>query len=162
MTEQAQQLSETPLADFEQTTLRQWNWGAFAFTWVWALGMRLWMWGLAIIAINAAIYGLHLYVSFVVPLLRGAAPPIPIDPRSLEWLAVFVNVAAALWLGVSGNRLAWKSRKWDDLLHFRITQMAWEKYGRPLAIAVLTIVPMYFLFSTFSVLPGGEGGGHQH
>ena len=160
MTEQATHLPAAPQATMQDQTLARWNWGAFTFTWVWAFGMRLWMWAIPLWLINVACYYL-IALSFhggaalqSLPLKGEGGPPAPVALTSsigqIVWLDVIVNLAAAIALGWMGNRLAWKSRNWNGLLHFRVTQIAWEKYGRPIGIAVLTIVPMYFILSKFA------------
>ena len=155
----------------QDQTLATWNWGAFTFTWVWAFGMRLWMVAVPLVLINLACYSvvtMQLWVGTAVQTTEtapqaeqlghvhgetAAASAVPVMSTSVMQavlLAVIATVLAGIVLGFVGNRLAWKSRNWNGLLHFRVTQIAWEKYGRPIGIAVLTIVPMYFILSKFA------------
>ena len=53
------------------------------------------------------------------------------------------------YLGARGNELAWQSRKWDSIFHFKQTQAAWKAWGRvffTLNVLVLTAPWLAYAF----------------
>ena len=157
----------------QDQALARWNWGAFVFTWIWAFAMRMWIVALPLLLVNLACYfvnmmnfwaGAVIETSETIPNVEhaghshagngepasSAALVVSTVVIRVVLVAVVVNVLAGIVLGFIGNRMAWKSRKWESLLQFRMTQLAWEKYGRPVGITILTLVPMYFILSKFA------------
>jgi hypothetical protein len=95
------------------------NWGAFLLTWIWALGNR---------SLNA---------TTVVLLLLCVIP----------YLGVASAVALAVYSGRTGNRLAWKNKKWADKDHFLRVQRRWAVIGAAqfaLALILLTVMPFFY------------------
>lgn len=145
MTGQATQLPAASQTSMQDQTLARWNWAAFSFTWLWALSMRLWPWALIGFFWNA----IFVYIFYSVRIWHT----LQIGERTfgdLAWLYIACDVVFAVLLGLYGNRMAWKQRAWTNLLQFRITQLAWEKYGRPVGMIVLTLVPMYYILAYFA------------
>ncbi|NPV46343.1 MAG: ribonuclease G [Armatimonadetes bacterium] len=40
-----------------------------------------------------------------------------------------VNIFIAIWLGISGHKLAWQNRRFDSLQQFQETMKAWNLWG---------------------------------
>jgi hypothetical protein len=49
-----------------------------------------------------------------------------------------VNIGIAIWLGISGHKLAWQNRRFDSLQQFQETMKAWNTWG--LVIFLVNIV----------------------
>ncbi len=50
-------------------------------------------------------------------------------------LIPLVNLGWAIYLGIKGNELAWQSKRWNDVEHFRRTQRTWTR----VALALLVV-----------------------
>jgi hypothetical protein len=99
--------------------LKGWNWGAFLLGPVWGLFNGVW-------------FALVLAVIWVLPLLpRWTATPL-----------VFGGLALIVYLGLKGNELAWRAKRWDSVEHFRRVQQSWATWGLLVAVAqgILVIV----------------------
>lgn len=80
-----------------------WNWGACLLAPAWLIMMKREIWALILIFLVAAI-----------PFLE---------------FRLFVLVGSSIILGAIGNNIAWKSREWRDINHFRRTQDAWRNWA---------------------------------
>ncbi len=50
---------------------------------------------------------------------------------------------AVIYLGVSGNKLAWQNRRYESIEHFKATERVWAKWGIGLFIASLLFLVVY-------------------
>lgn len=50
-----------------------------------------------------------------------------------------VNIFVAIWLGLSGHKLAWQNRRFDSLQQYQETMRAWNTWGLWIFIASLVI-----------------------
>lgn len=56
---------------------------------------------------------------------------------------VVAHVAASLYMGFNGGRLAQKYKKWDNPVHFKRVQDSWEMVG--LVFFVLNIISLIYM-----------------
>jgi len=106
---------------------RGWNWGALVLGPAWLAGHGLW--GLLLVWVALA----------VAAGLAGAA----YRPFLGGGLGLLI-----LYLGMAGNGLAWKARRFDSITHFQRVQRIWARWaGAALFLAVvLTIMTTFAVF----------------
>lgn len=114
----AQNDSGTPEAKLP-VELRGWNWGGLLLPFVWGPANRVWL-GLAVLLV-------------FIPPMSGA-------------LVLLIYGPAALFVGMRGNELAWRARKWDSIEHFRMVQAQWTRWGL-VGFGLLLITGLMFLAS---------------
>jgi len=93
--------SGTPDAQLPEE-LKGWNLGGLLIPFVWGPFNRVWI-GLAALTVGL----------------------LPIPPL----LGLLVYGPIAMFVGMRGNELAWRARKWDSVDHFRLVQGQWAKWG---------------------------------
>lgn len=49
-----------------------------------------------------------------------------------------VGLGWAIYLGIKGNELAWQSKRWNSVEHFRSTQRTWTRVG--IAVVLVSIL----------------------
>ena len=98
--------------------LKRFNWGACLLPWIWGIGNN----------VRVALWGLLCF---------------------LMWIPVIGAIIALgllifqIWLGINGNRLAWNSKRWNNIEHFNDVQRKWAMwsviilFGVPFAIAFI-------------------------
>jgi len=65
----------------------------------------------------------------------------------------WIGLACAVYLGVEGSKLAWRSRPFEDVAHFRRVQRRWMLWGiLVFAIEIILVLPMEI--ETFHILFG--------
>lgn len=94
--------------------LGKWNWGAFLSGWIWAVAHKCW-WPLAI-----------LLVSWI------------------PYLGIIASLCLAVYLGLNGSRIAWRSGKYADFEAFRKAQRSW-------AIAGVVLFVLGVIYTAFTV-----------
>ncbi|MEO7719544.1 MAG: hypothetical protein ABIY70_25355 [Capsulimonas sp.] len=115
----------------------KWNWGAFSLPFLWSLNHK--MRGYAAIA-------------FVLAMIDRATGTFD-TPMGIASSLVFL--AFSIYMGVKGNELAWRNRRFDGgVTQFISTQRAWMGWG--IAIFILGVIA--FGFVTFFL---GASGGTQ-
>lgn len=72
----------------------------------------------------------------------------------------FGGLIAAIYLGINGNRLAWRSRDWTNARQFKDTQSRWAIWGK-VSFALLLVLEMislallaymiYFIMGVFAM-----------
>jgi hypothetical protein len=102
--------------------VKRWNWAAF---------------------LMPAVWGLFSGVPYTA-LLFGAI----LLPTSLQ---LIVMGGASLYLGLKGNELAWRGKKWRSVEHFNAFQKQWTSWAVKLTIAVGAILIILAMI-------GGSGG----
>lgn len=96
--------------------LNRFNWGAFLLTWIWGIGHGVWI---SLIALVAGF----------VPFIGG-----------------LIGLAFAIYLGIKGNELAWKTGKYNDIEAFKATERKWTIAGIIiLLVGTFIIVPILVL-----------------
>jgi hypothetical protein len=75
------------------------NWGAFLMNWIWGIGHSVW------IALVALVAGF-------IPVIGG-----------------LVSLGMCVYLGMKGNELAWRNRRFESVEQFQAVQKAWMKWG---------------------------------
>jgi hypothetical protein len=114
---QAPNNSGTPEAQLPEE-LKGWNLGALLLPFVWGPAHRVWI-GLAVLLIF-----------------------IP----NMGALVLFVYGPAAIYVGMRGNEMAWRARKWESVAHFRSVQGQWAKWSA-VGFALLAISFLIMLSS---------------
>lgn len=89
--------------------IKGFNFGAFALNFIWAFAHNLIGWGIIILVI-------------------GLIPVVQI-----------INIGFAIYLGVKGNELAWKKRRFESIQQFKETQRVWNIAG---IIVFCTFIPV--------------------
>jgi hypothetical protein len=84
--------------------------------------------------------------AFCLPLFWGISHGI--------WLALLtlispLSLILAIVLGVKGNEMAWKSRKFESIEHFKLVQSIWAKWGLGCLIFQLVLLIGLVLRSNF-------------
>lgn len=51
----------------------------------------------------------------------------------------YVGFIAAIWLGIKGRELAWKSREWESVEHFQRVQKKWSNWAVGLTVGIISI-----------------------
>ncbi len=98
--------------------IRRWNWSAFILGPIWGLSHGIWWSAL------------------------GLLPFLPILPRQLT-IATWVLVAVLL--GLKGNELAWRARRWESVERFLAVQQRWMTWSVIFAIGSLLAVIVFLL-----------------
>lgn len=115
---QAPNDSGTPEANLPEE-LKGWNWGGLLLPFVWGPFNRVWL-GLAVVLVF-------------------------IPPMS-DVLVLLLYGPAAIFVGMRGNELAWRARKWDSIEQFRAVQAQWARWGM-IGFGLLAISMLMFLTS---------------
>ena len=100
--------------------IRRWNWAAFILGPIWGMMHGLWW----------SILG-------ILPFL-----PLPYTVRSMGFV---VLLAVMVTLGMKGNELAWRTRRWDSAEKFLRTQQRWTTGSIIFAIGAFVAVILYLL-----------------
>lgn len=109
-TQTAPPAASVPLLPGEvPTEIKGFNFGAFALNFIWAFAHNLIGWGIIILVI-------------------GLIPVVQI-----------INIGFAIYLGVKGNELAWKKRRFESVQQFKETQRVWNIAG---IIVFCTFIPV--------------------
>lgn len=119
--------------------LNKFNWGAFILTWIWGVGHGVWV-ALLIIAID---FGMRIIGAAVI--FWGG------EIGALVTLLIVLlgmggELGFALWLGLKGNKLAWKTGRYNDVEKFKATEKKWAIVGLILfLVGLLMIVPILMM-----------------
>lgn len=95
------------------------NWGAFFFTWIWGLNHKAYI---TLITLGITI------TSYVVNFATRASGSTPASLLSSVFF-FFLSLGFAIYLGATGNRLAWKSGRFQTVEHFRQVQKVWAYWA---------------------------------
>jgi hypothetical protein len=63
-------------------------------------------------------------------------------------LIPFVGVIVMFTIGQNGNEWAWRSKRWDSIEHFKMTQKKWQDWGLGLLLVTLIIWFLAYLSAT--------------
>jgi hypothetical protein len=97
-------------------SIKRWNWAAF---------------------LMPAVWGLFSGVPYTAILFGAALLP----PQ----LQLIVMASASVYLGLKGNELAWRGKKWRSVEHFQAFQKQWASWAVKLTIAVAAILLFYVM-----------------
>lgn len=92
-------------------------------------GVKRWNWAAFLMP---AVWGLFSGMPYTV-LLFGAV----LLPTGFQ---LIVMTAASLFLGLKGNELAWRGKKWQSVEHFRGFQKQWSSWAVKLTVAAVVIL----------------------
>lgn len=165
------------------TVPRFFNWGAFLIPVPWCLAHRQWLWAIAAAAtpvvLVARAVGPHgfasvpfrehlafglAYIVFIVicplwlSLVFGVGLMVTLNGYlDIETIATFVYwiipLAVSLYLGIVGNKLAVRERRFEDDWDFRLVQRLWTAWGVvvfPITPALLYLVA--YLMGVFALV----------
>ncbi len=143
---QQEESVQNALDEETEQELRKFNWGAFLMTWIWAIGNKAWtMW--------AALIG----AGIIVLIITGIAY-IPKLPQVISVvLLIFSRILSFIvniLCGIFGNRIAWKSKQWDNLEHFRKVQKIWVIVWLILTIISIGIIALLIGLIGLGVIAG--------
>lgn len=116
----------------EKPAIGIWSWGAFSLSWLYflAMGSKIWI----------------LYIFMLAIFFQFQKEAIPVI--SLVW--VMMKIIA----GFIGNKISWKSRKWDNLAQFHAVQLKWDIWG--FAILMIPFITG-ILFSIILIIKQNRG-----
>ena len=100
------------------------------------VGIKKWNWAAFLMP---AVWGLFSGVPYTA-ILFGAA----LLPPTVQ---LIVMAVASIFLGVKGNELAWRGKKWRSVEHFRAFQKQWASWAVKLSIAVLVLLVLWVFSS---------------
>ncbi|MDA1278732.1 MAG: hypothetical protein O3B95_01640 [Chloroflexi bacterium] len=91
------------------------------------------------------------WAAFLVPAIWGLFSGVPLT--ALLFGAVFlpplvqypVMIGASLFLGIRGNELAWRGKKWRSVRHFTAFQKQWGNWSIKFTAAVFALFIVYAL-----------------
>ena len=115
--------------------INSFSWGGFVFNWIWGVCNGVY-WSLVTIILGIA--------SFFAPMLAA-------DPEEGLMVSGLISIGSliiSIVLGVKGNRMAWKSKRFNSIDHFVTVQKGW----RTAAFVVLGICVGIILFSVIVVI----------
>ena len=115
-----------------------WNWGAFGMGlfglgWLWATNQRI----TSVFTTLLPFFLLHLYL-FVA--IGWDAPPGFRIARLMVSVLGFCYWGVAAYLGINGNKLAWKHRQFSDVDDFKACQRAWGWWALGLLVGYILLV----------------------
>ena len=99
--------------------LRGWNWPAFLLGPIWGVGHRIWWTAIGILALAPLVSVGQLRASLLI------------------WLAMM------LFLGLRGNELAWRARRWESVDKFVAAQQRWGVWAVVAVVALVTGLVVY-------------------
>lgn len=99
------------------------NWGAGFVTFFWSIAHSAWL-GMAIIAFS-------------------------IMQRAIPVVGLLLMLGFQVFMGMKGNELGWRNRKWDDVAHFQRTQKVWAIWGKILfGLTILGVIGGFMAANT--------------
>ncbi len=83
--------------------LKKFNWGAFWGSWIWGIcnNVKITLWYIPVFILVFIITGGNILADSIVCMLT------------------------TIYIGIKGNELAWKNKKWDNIAHFNRVQKNW-------------------------------------
>ena len=96
--------------------VKKWNWAAFLMPAVWGLFSG--------VPYTAILFG----AAFLPPTIQ-----------------LVVMVVASVYLGVKGNELAWRGKKWQSVEQFNAFQKQWASWAVKLTVAVAALLVLYVI-----------------
>jgi len=84
------------------------NWGAFLLNWIWGVGNSVW------ISLLMWVFG---FLNFI------------------PGLGLLAGLGFQIYLGIKGNELAWRNRRFESIEQFRAVQATWTKWSLILLVA---------------------------
>jgi hypothetical protein len=125
--------------DVPEEAARGFNWGAFLLSWIWLCAHGMVPGGLGLLG-GSFVLGL---IAGVVKVTSG----FPFDG--------IVNVAALglqIWLGINGNKLAWRNRRFESVDDFRQCEKVWTRWGAGLILGIIVLAILGALLFPILVL----------
>lgn len=104
--------------------LKKFNWGAFWGSWIWGIcnNVKITLWYIPVFILVFIITGGNTFAHSIVCLLT------------------------TIYIGIKGNKLAWKNKKWENVAHFNRVQKNWAIWCNILGVLGL----LYNLGATLS------------
>ncbi len=65
----------------------------------------------------------------------------------------YVGMVMCVVLAVKGNEWAWRSRRWENIEHFKRTQKTWVTWGIITAAAGMVVFVLIVVYMFYSLLP---------
>ena len=122
--------------------LDQFNWGAFLLTWIWGIGHRVWI-ALTILGIWIGFRVLSTGVLFI-PGPFGLLASI-----IFGFLEFPAEIGFAIWLGLKGNQLAWKTGRYNDVEKYKVAEKKWTIAGIILWVSLILIFLLLTILINF-------------
>ncbi|MDO8507398.1 MAG: zinc ribbon domain-containing protein [bacterium] len=128
--------------------LKKFNWGAFFFSWIWGIGNGVWIALLVFLFQSIPAFG------SLVGIITGSFSEQAgaVITSIITFVGVIGQIGFLIWLGINGNRLAWKTGRWADIEKFKATQKKW-------AIAGLVFVGGFIIIPILMLIVIGATGG---
>jgi hypothetical protein len=128
--------------------IKGWNWGAFLLTWIWGLGHRVWFTIILIL-----IFSIPIFLGYMcLDITTGFLSRLFISLIRLLILSPVMNLIIGIILGIKGNELAWRSRRYDSIGKFKIKEKKWIVAG--IVGIIFELVSFIIIFNIGSVILG--------
>jgi hypothetical protein len=105
----------TPITQELKPLLLKWNWGAFFLPFIWVLSYNFYL---------PLIIILGLVITNVIFLFIDSS-----ISSFIFYALCIVELIISILLGVKGNMIAWKNKKWESTEAFIFSQKRWRNWG---------------------------------
>lgn len=140
---------------------RGFNWGAFFLGWIWLMGMRMTAAGAALLFVPMVIGGVIGGIIGGSAVTGGNASSVNTLLLPFRIILALAQFGIAIYLGLNGNRLAWRNRRFDSVEDFKACQRIWGWWGLGLFLAGIALfvllVVVIFVGVAASMGTGGAG-----
>ena len=94
------------------------------------------------------------WAAFLMPAIWGIFSGVPYT--ALLFAAVFlppmiqypIMIGASVFLGIKGNELAWRGKKWHSTKHFKVFQQQWSSWSIKFTAIVFALFIVYALIQS--------------
>lgn len=127
--------------------IRRWNWGALGLGFIWGIAHSVYF---SLLAIAGPVLGIMIMSIYTIMMLQdGKNADFAII---IGWLGYIAGYVVLIMLGLKGNEMAWRGRKWKNVEHFVTRQNKWKIWGI-VCFIIFTITPIVRSIVTPSVDP---------
>ncbi len=128
----------------------KWNWGAFGLGWIWLCGMNRVMVGIAL-WIGFGLFSVTLSTAASLYTHHKLTP----ITYATSGFILACGLAIQVFLGIKGNSLAWRYRRFESVEHFINVQTFWAIAGIIYFLVSVVVTVLGFVFTSIfaSLIP---------
>lgn len=104
---------------------KKWSWGGFCFGWIWSVFNGIY-WPLV--------------------LIPAALLDVIFDNTAVSVLTGIIELGIAIYLGINGKAMAWKSKQWESLEQFTRVQHNWAMAALWVVLGCVGLVVLLLMF----------------
>ena len=123
---------QVPTPSGEPSNINKFNWGAFLLSWIWGICNGVY-WSLIILVLDIVSYFLDLA-----------------DANILSTIICIISFIVGLFLGIFGNREAWKSGRFKNAEKFVMVQRKWTKGALIFWGVIILLIILIILLATLT------------